>query len=273
MINFNSIKKLNSTQIKLIALFTMLLDHIHYYISPVLSIPIWFRWLGRISAPLFIFMVAEGVRYTKNIKAYLLRLYIGFIFMNIFNFVIMKYVPNPNYITITNNIFGTLFLIVFYSVCFLSLSPKNRNYFKPSTAIIFLVISVLINYLSLSFDISIGNYMPYEIIPNIFPCLYFVEGGFMFVLLGIFICMLRDNRKVQLIFYSLFSLFLLFQLIKTEGFDLNYIFNINYQWLMVFAIVPMLMYNTEKGKGLKYLFYVFYPVHIYLLYLISCVIQ
>jgi hypothetical protein len=41
------------------------------------------------------------------------------------------------------------------------------------------------------------------------------------------------------------------------------------QWLMVFAIIPIILYNGKRGKvqkAGKYFFYVYYPAHIYLLY-------
>jgi hypothetical protein len=38
------------------------------------------------------------------------------------------------------------------------------------------------------------------------------------------------------------------------------------QWLMGLAAIPMLMCNGEKGCGMKWLFYVFYPAHIFILY-------
>jgi hypothetical protein len=41
------------------------------------------------------------------------------------------------------------------------------------------------------------------------------------------------------------------------------------QWLMVLALPIILMYNGEKGKGYKYFFYIFYPVHIYALFIIG----
>ena len=36
-----------------------------------------------------------------------------------------------------------------------------------------------------------------------------------------------------------------------------------------FSIIPLLLYNGKKGKGLKWLFYVFYPGHLLVLYMIK----
>ncbi|HEY4543418.1 MAG TPA: TraX family protein, partial [Tissierellaceae bacterium] len=76
---------LSSYKIKLIALFFMLLDHIYYYFSFTDLIPIGFKWVGRTVAVLFIYMTVEGYLYTRSLKKYLKRLYIGSVLMNVFN--------------------------------------------------------------------------------------------------------------------------------------------------------------------------------------------
>ncbi|WEV63482.1 TraX family protein [Bifidobacterium sp. ESL0732] len=44
------------------------------------------------------------------------------------------------------------------------------------------------------------------------------------------------------------------------------------QWIMIFAIIPILLYNGAKGRGDKYFFYIFYPAHIAVLYVLASLI-
>ena len=41
------------------------------------------------------------------------------------------------------------------------------------------------------------------------------------------------------------------------------------QWMMIFAAIPMYFYNGERGSGNKNFFYIFYPAHIYLLWILA----
>lgn len=46
-------------------------------------------------------------------------------------------------------------------------------------------------------------------------------------------------------------------------------FGLGIQIYALACIVPVFLYNGRKGPGMKYLFYVFYPAHLLILYLIS----
>lgn len=56
---------ISTTCLKWIALICMVFDHVAEFIP---YMPIWFRWIGRISAPIFVFCMVEGIKYTKNRK-------------------------------------------------------------------------------------------------------------------------------------------------------------------------------------------------------------
>ena len=67
---------LSQEWLKLTACATMLVDHVGAVLLPQY---IWLRVLGRIAFPIYCFLLAEGIHYTKNPKKYGLRLGIGVI--------------------------------------------------------------------------------------------------------------------------------------------------------------------------------------------------
>jgi len=63
----------NGDFLKFIAMLTMLIDHIGYLFFPA---ALWLRIIGRISFPIFAFLIARGYRYTSDKKKYALRLFV-----------------------------------------------------------------------------------------------------------------------------------------------------------------------------------------------------
>ena len=70
-------RRFSSDFIKILACVTMLIDHAAvvfnvYSVYPLLYTSM--RTIGRLSFPLFCFLIVQGFRYTKNVKMYALRL-------------------------------------------------------------------------------------------------------------------------------------------------------------------------------------------------------
>ncbi len=101
----------------------------------------------------------------------------------------------------------------------------------------------------------------FAIVMLMIPNLFTVEGGIFMVLLGLIFYIFRTNRKVQFLVLIILS-FLAFYTNRT-----------GVQWMMVFAIIPLYFYNGEKGRGDKNFFYIFYPVHIYILYIVASLLH
>jgi hypothetical protein len=256
-------KGLSGNQLKIIGVILMVIDHLHQMFW-LQGVPDWFTWLGRLSAPIFLFLCAEGMVHTSSRKKYLLRLLIGFEFMNVMSRLITYFMPNEN-VVLMNNIFGTLFVAALYMV-FTDMLVKGVKDKKPGKIIfsaLLMLLPLVIGLLNLWVIESLLKYepaLPIKFIQaavfalGLIPNLIFVEGGFAIVFLGVLFYIFREKLVMRIIALAVVAM-------------LSFGTSDTVQWMMVFAAVFFPLYNGERGGGGKYFFYVFYPAHIYVLYI------
>jgi hypothetical protein len=247
---------MSGTTLKVIGIILMTMDHLHQMFI-LQGAPNWLNWFGRPVAVIFMFLCAEGFYYTRSKKRYLIQLLIGFLFMSLMNQILSYYLPLEA-VALINNIFSTLLLAAFYMGMVDLIREGVRE--KRAKKILLALGGILIPWvigIVLLFALANANRtmaMILLFIPN--PIL--AEGGFVMVLLGVLLYILRKYRLAQAGLIA--AIALISGLTAGPG---------NFQWLMVTAIIPILLYNGKRGRGGKYFFYIFYPAHIYLFYIIA----
>ena len=253
---------MTSTTLKILALILMLIDHIAEFIP---GIPIWFHWIGRLSAPLFIYTMVWGLHYTHDRRKYLKRIYFFGFAMAAADLILNNIIKNP-YSPITNNIFVMFFLIgIIVSIQ----EYKKENPIDGKKImikfIIFQFVSTIICILGMIF-VPLNSSI--QFFSALFPNIIFCEGSFVFIILGVLMYYFKDTKIKTVKAYGIFCI-AYFLITLANGCNLNNLIFVDYQWMMIAALPFMLSYNGKKGAGLKYLFYFFYPVHIVILYLIG----
>ncbi len=274
--NKKGFKGLTGFDIKFLALVFMLLDHIHYFFQFTGKVPVLFSWIGRLAGGLFLFTMVEGYTHTSNRKKYFSRIYLMSVFMAIIKslMVIFPALQRGDGFYAENSIFSTfvILIIMFKGIDYirgknfikgigLVLSPFIINY-----AIIFIFQLLVVPFFSMDMANNI-----YLIVTSFIPSPFMVEGGLFLIITGILLYMFRENRKLQFISYGIFTLAWMIgiPLIFIRPISLKLMFTNYYEWMSVFALIFMFLYNGEKGKSMKKLFYIFYPAHVYILYGLS----
>jgi hypothetical protein len=203
------------------------------------------------------FLCAEGFYYTRNRKGYMLRLLGGFLGMSGISLGLSRTLPLES-VTLMNNMFGTLFMSAFYMlmVDWFRAGVATR---KPGAILLAVGGMILPWIIGLGMLVVISKEVlvqPWVMFLFFIPNPIVVEGGFALVFMGVLFYILRPYRLAQMGIVALISI-------------LSALTARNAQWLMVSALVPMALYNGQRGRGGKYFFYIFYPAHIYILYLIA----
>lgn len=252
---------LSGFTLKTIALILMFLDHVYEFFQPA-GAPIYLTWLGRLSAPIFCFMVVEGFVHTKNVGKYLLRLYIGFVVMGVGNQLLMTFFARSDNYLIQNNIFGLFFLMVFYMLCIerMQTAAKTRSFKKIAGWLLLMPVPFI---LTLPLLMLTGT-KAWLVFMLLVPTPFFVEGGVAFLFFGVMLYVLRNKKMWFCLFFLAYS----FIMVPFDG-GYTAMFYQDYQWLMVLSLPLILLYNGERGRKNQGLFYFFYPLHIWTLFLAS----
>lgn len=272
-------KGLTGFQIKILALIFMLFDHIHYFFEFTGKIPVAFSWIGRLAGDMFLFTMIEGYTHTSNRKKYFTRIYLMSVFMTLIKYIIQfsKPLQRGDGFCPENGVFSTfvILIIIFKGIDYI----KEKKFFKGigltlspfliSYAIAFIFQLLIIPNMSM----DTANHI-YVIVSSFIPSPFLVEGGLYVILTGIILYLFRENRKLQCIFFTIFILTWMIgmPLMYIRPISLKLMFTDYYEWMSVFAVIFMFLYNGEKGKSMKKLFYIFYPAHIYILYGLSVLI-
>ncbi len=266
---------LSGTQLKMIALVLMVLDHIHYFFSFTGWIPEWFSMLGRLSAPLFMFCMVEGFVHTHDRKRYFLKVYLlsacmsGLLFFMRFGGILRR----PDGFFPMNGMMTSfaLLMVMYQGVDWLG----EKRYLRGLAALVLPVAwPFLANFLSLALP---GLATPiglaaYTVLPMWGSS---ADAAMETMLLGMALYLFRKNRITQVCVFALCTIlynvvYLGHLLAATQpDFAWSQMFTRYYEWYGAFAGILMLCYHGERGRGYQKFFYAFYPAHIYVLYALS----
>ena len=264
---------LSGFQLKYIALITMVFDHIHYFFDYTGKIPIWFTMIGRLAAPLFLFTVIEGFIHTRNRKKYFLKIYVLAILMGLIQFGFYNFL-HP--LVRPDGFFPKNMMLSSFAILLVALQGiawiQEKKYLKGIPTLLFpLMLPWLMLLLYLSgqdkpiFTLFI-NLLNYTVLPTHTSI---SDGGTWLLLTGIAMYLCHKNLKKEVLAFVTVSLvWVLMGIVLSRPSFQNLMFRY-IEWMEIFAAPLMLCYNGQRGKGSKYLFYVFYPTHIYLLYALS----
>ena len=214
--------------LKILAIVTMLLDHLGKFLYPDL---LFLRMIGRLSFPIFAYLIVLGVESTKKPVKYIGTLLVFAVVSQVPYFLVLGYQPFEQ-------------LNILFS---LALSAVTIYYYDKRS--------------------------PAAFIPLLLSMIFPTEGSYFAVLTAVGMKLLKDNTKLGVL--MLVALNLQFPLLYSEILD-----QIEILGLLAVPLIFLHIKNKLTKEIIipenslayflrKYLFYIFYPLHLTILFLIS----
>lgn len=227
-----NLKKINRTSLKYLVIVAMLIDHIAWDYVPTGSIPGQImHFIGRLTGPVMAYFLAEGYIHTHDRKKYAIRLGI---------FALISWIP---YSLHSAGHWPSIQMSVIYSLFlgFICLWMWDKAKLPKAVKILFTVLLCIVS--------CIGDWAFFDVL---WPLFFFIY---------------RDDPKKKWIAYSIVAFFAAFIPILAGG--ISNLFQIGV-YMVPFIIT--FFYNGEGGKKSafnKWFFYIFYPLHLFILYLLK----
>ena len=220
---------LSSNALKLIALLTMTVDHIGFILFPSV---LWLRVIGRLALPIYAFMIAEGCRHTRHIGKYFATMAITALFCQVVSYIA------------TGSLYQCILVTFTLSIGIFWLFSFGRTKSLPVQAMLLLAGFAAAFFLT-------------ELLPTLLSGTdYGVDYGIYGVVLPLAFLIGRQLRhrlfwgSLVLALYSL-----------TAG---------TIQYFCLLALPLLALYNGPRGRWkLKWFFYLYYPAHLGILYLLG----
>ena len=238
--------KLETTSFSLhiMAMLFMLCDHLW---GTIVTGNDWLTCIGRLTFPIYAFMIVEGYFHTKNLKKYVLRLLLFAVISEIpFNLAMGSSLFFP----IHQNVLWS-FLI---SIGFIHWNEKVKEkqlWKRILVGFAIICISYLVGIITFVDYYNAGIFMVLVF--------YFFKGKKWWCYLGQFICLWYIN----------------FEMLGGLSYEINIFGQTHFiarQGLALLALIPIWLYKGKQGyhsKPLQYFYYVFYPLHLLILGLLK----
>ena len=251
------LQNLDAYKLKWIAIIGMFTNHAVLALREV--IPLWLQLslfaIGGVTFPIMAFFVSEGYKHTSNVKKYFLRI---FIFALIAQYPFMLALRDFQRLNIMFTISLGLALIVLYDKM---QKPVHRYLIFWPLFIVSAVFTIMFDWMIIGLIIM----LMYHVISNesrrrTWPS---IAAGVFYIVscLPIAITLIRygidnlpqsrDDIAIALPMYSIVNRDVLFVMTFPIGCFL--------------AMYLLKRYNGERGRNMKYLFYLFYPLHLIIL--------
>lgn len=223
---------LNSNQLKLIAILAMTLDHIVWTLEPDYSTLWWVllcHVIGRVTAPIMWFFVAEGYHHTRSVKRYALRL-LSLAVVSHFAYNFCFDIP---FLPLQNSVFDQTGVVwsLFWGLCMLWVNDSSR--LRDWQKTLFVLLACLLSF------------------PSNWSCVAALSVFFIGANRGNF----KEQMKWMMIWSAVYAgVYFLF---------LDRVYGL-LQLCTCLAIPLLRCYNGERGslKGIGKLFYLYYPAHL-----------
>ena len=247
---------LNSFDLKILAVIFMVIDHIGLFVD---GTPVWFRYIGRLSYPLFLFCLVWSYHYTHSRLWFCLRLYLMGLFMAALRWWVEVYQWPEAGSFYNHNIFVTM-LLTCLLISVIELAGQDK--LRCGLLLGGLLAVQLAFYAAPWYLLPQLRRFSGDILTAIFPNLALNEFGYEFVALGVAMYFLKTRPDKMAAVYLLFGLLLFSRELLGD-------MEASHQFIMVLALPFMLLYNRQKGRGWKWFFYIFYPLHVFILFYLA----